>query len=135
MTIRAVALFLLFLSGNNLLFSQQSGTISVRKTETFSKAVFDNDSYKLVALDRYGNPQDNAIISFVVSYAKKGKTESYRCSGSAIPAPVAKDLQKMKTATKIYFTEIKTQDADGHLQDLPDVIEFAFPACSNTSKK
>ena len=48
---------------------------------------------------------------------------------------MTKELNKLKKAAKIFFTEIQVKDENDHLQKLPDVIDIWFPNCKNCDNK
>ncbi|MGZ3885376.1 MAG: hypothetical protein ACXVPD_14650, partial [Bacteroidia bacterium] len=49
-------------------FSQEVEKIKIKKEDPFLKAEFDNTNYKVIALDKYGNPYEEAIKSFAVTF-------------------------------------------------------------------
>lgn len=119
-------------------FSQESNevqTIKVKKEKLFTKAAFDDTEFKVIAFDKYGNPHEQAIKSFSIFY-KEGKT-SYLApvEGNTFPKKTIDFLtKKKKEATKICLTNLKAEDKDGHIEDLPDLCDIViFPDCKKTS--
>ena len=120
-------------------FSQESEgvkNIKVKKETLFVKATFDDTEFKVIALDRYGNPHEQAIKSFSIFY-KDGKT-AYEAPvvGNTFPQKTITFLTKKKpTATKICLTKLKAEDKDGHIEDLPDLCDIViFPDCKKVKK-
>jgi hypothetical protein len=112
------------------LFSQEPQTIKVKKEQDLVKAYFDNTEMRLTAIDRFGNPRENKIKSYKLWINAK-EVQGYSGFDNSLSSEMIKDLNKLKKTTKIYFTEIKVEDDDGHLQKLPDIYETWFPTCKN----
>lgn len=118
------------------LYAQQPETIKIQKQEPFLKAEFDETNYKVVALDRYGNPHEDAIQSFVITYGEGKNIYEAPVKGNTFPERTIHFFtKKRKTATKVCLIKIVAEDKDGHLQNLPDLCEIVlFPDCKNTQK-
>ncbi|MCD6018971.1 MAG: hypothetical protein K0S53_2092 [Bacteroidetes bacterium] len=121
------------------LFSQETSevkSIKVKKEKLFIKAAFDDTEFKVIAFDVYGNPHEQAIKSFSIFY-KDGKT-SYQApvEGNTFPKKTIDFLtKKKKEATKICLTNLKAEDKDGHIEDLPDLCDIViFPDCKKVNK-
>ncbi|MBI3520257.1 MAG: hypothetical protein HY062_13000 [Bacteroidetes bacterium] len=130
-----VSLFITHLSS----FSQENSdkkVIKIKKEKLFVKAAFDDTEFKVIAFDRYGNPHEQAIKSFSIVY-QEGKT-SYQApvEGNTFPQKTVDFLtKKKKLATKICLTNLKAEDKDGHVEDLPDLCNIViFPDCKKVNK-
>jgi hypothetical protein len=131
--------FISLLSSSSALFSQEPGsvqTIKVKKEKLFVKAAFDDTEFKVIAFDRYGNPHEQAIKSFVIVYKEDDKAYRAPVEGNTFPKKTIDFLtKKKKFATKICLTQLKAEDKDGHLEDLPDLCDIViFPDCKKTKK-
>ena len=115
--------------------AQEPGVIKVKKESNLVKVVFDNTELKLMAVDRFGNPRENQITSYKLWIKGKGDAKMYPGFNNSLSAEMAKELNKLKKATKIFFTEINVKDDDEHQIKLPDVIETWFPNCKNCDNK
>lgn len=111
------------------------GTIKIKREQNLVKAVFDNVEYKLMAIDRFGNPQENTFASYTLWIKEKKSTKKFVGYSSTLTPEMLKELKSLKRATKIFFTNIKVNGDDEHLVDLPDVIDTWFPDCTNCVKK
>jgi hypothetical protein len=119
------------------IFSQEVQKIKIKKENAFLKAEFDETQYKVVALDKYGNPHEEVIKSFVVSYSEAGNLYEAPVMGNTFPDKTVNFLtKKKKTATKICLRKIKAENSEGHLEDLPDLCDIIiFPDCKNCKIK
>lgn len=65
--------FILIFSLFTLSVSAQEpvGTIKIKREQNLVKAGFDNVEYKLMAIDRFGNPQENTFASYTLWIKKK----------------------------------------------------------------
>ncbi|MES2567193.1 MAG: hypothetical protein V4565_10025 [Bacteroidota bacterium] len=131
--------FLFFISFASTSYSQVANevkSIKVKKEKLFVKAAFDDTEFKVIAFDHYGNPHEQAIKSFSIFY-KDGKT-SYQApvQGNTFPKKTIDFLtKKKKEATKICLTNLKAEDKDGHIEDLPDLCDIViFPDCKKINK-
>ncbi|MCW3077310.1 MAG: hypothetical protein JWO32_1919 [Bacteroidetes bacterium] len=106
--------------------------IKVKKEQNLEKVYFDNTELKLIPIDRFGNPRDNRIVTY--KFWIKGKDKNFQGSANKLAPEMVQALNKLKKATKIYFTEIQVEDENGHLIKLPDVYETWFPDCKNCGK-
>jgi hypothetical protein len=119
---------LLLLACNNLP-AQEPATIRVRKQSKLAKAVFDNTKPALVVIDRFGNPVDNAILSYTLYIKYRNDTEAFEGHANQLSPDMVAFLRKTKKSSKLFFTGIKARDDNGHIVPLPDVIEVWFPDC------
>jgi hypothetical protein len=119
---------LMFTAG---LYSQEPETIRIKKESNLVKAVLDNTDDKLVVMDRFGNPRENEIVSYRLWVKAKKETREFRGYGNRLSPEMVNYLNKLGSATKIFFTEISAKEDDEHIVKLPDVIETWFPDCKN----
>jgi len=115
----------------NTLNAQNPVTIKVKKESNLVKAVFDNTEFKLMAIDRFGNPKENKIASFKLFVKTKKASKEFTGFTNNLTSEMISYLNKLKTSAKLFFTQISVQEDDTHLILLPDVIEAWFPNCSN----
>lgn len=108
-------------------------TIKVKREQNLAKVVFDNTEYRLFAVDRFGNPKENEIVSY--SLWINGKGPEMKGYSNTLTPEMIKELRKHKKAVKLFFTNIKVKSDEDHLIDLPDVIEVWFPDCKNCLNK
>lgn len=118
------------------IFSQEKIETSIKKIKIekesyFVKAAFDEANYKVVALDKYGNPYAQAIKSFTIKYLDGKTTYEAPVMGNVFPDNTIKFLtKKRKYATKICLSKLVAEDKDGHLENLPDLCDIIiFPDC------
>jgi len=107
--------------------------IKIEREETFLKAEFDDVNYKVIALDKYGNPYEEAVKSFVITFQdSKGHFKS-AVVGNTFPKKTIDYLTKGRaTATSICLREIVAEDKEGHVQKLPDHCGvLIYPNCKN----
>jgi hypothetical protein len=115
--------------------AQEPNVIKVKKESNLVKAVFDNVDLRLMAVDRFGNPRDNQIASYKLWIKGKGDAKMFQGFNNSLTPEMIKELNKLKKAAKIFFTEIQVKDDDEHLIKLPDVIDTWFPTCKNCDNK
>ena len=111
-------------------------TIKVKKEATLVKAAFDEADFKVIAFDRFGNPHENAVKSFVIFYKEKNRAYEKKISGNVFTEEVINYLtKKRKTATKICLSSIIAETRDGHLEELPSLCDIViFPDCKKVKK-
>lgn len=128
--ITAIVLF----SGLNFFSQAQEDPVSikVRKEQTLVKATFDNDEMKLTVIDKYGNPRENKVVAYKL-WVKGGNRGGYTGLSNQLTPEMLSELRRRKEATKIFFTGINVEDDEGHIIQLPDVIDMWFPECKNCS--
>lgn len=124
-----------FLLRYGYLEAQEPNVIKIKKESNLVKAVFDNVDLRLMAVDRFGNPRDNQIVSYKLWIKGKGDAKGYQGYSNNLTPEMTKELNKLKKAAKIFFTEIQVKDENDHLQKLPDVIDTWFPNCKNCDNK
>lgn len=116
---------------------QEVKSIKIKKELLFVKAVFDDTEFRVVAIDRYGNPHENAIKSFVIFYKEGENGYEAKITGNTFPQKTIDFFtKKKKEATKIWLLKIKAENKEGHLEDLPDLYDIViFPDCKSVKKK
>lgn len=140
---RITLLFISFLSLSLPSFSQENGQtpevkkIKITKENSFIKAAFDEAEYKVIAFDRFGNPHESAVKSFVIKYVENKTVFQSTVSGNTFPdKTIAFLTKKKKEATKICLEKIVAEDKDGHLETLPDLCDIViFPICKKVNNK
>jgi hypothetical protein len=125
-----LAFYILF---SSVLCAQEPTPIKVKRESKLVKMYFDNTEYKLIPIDRFGNPQDNAVKSY--KFWIKGQDGFLPGYDNSLTPDMIKALKKVKKAAKIYFTEINVEDENGHLLKMPDVYEVWFPDCKNCGSR
>ena len=65
------------------------------------------------------------MIEFLIIQLFPTNTFLNRMEFSTVPFII------LPLATKLFFTKITVEDNEGHLHELPDVIEQYFPACKS----
>ena len=116
--------------------TEEVKSIKIKKENLFVKAAFSESEYKVIAFDRYGNPHEGAIKSFVIFYKEGKNIYEAPVIGNTFPENTIKFLTNKKTtATKICLTKLKAENKDGHIEDLPDLCDIViFPDCKKTQK-
>lgn len=115
--------------------AQESPSIKVRKESRLAKVVLDNSAYKLVVMDRYGNPTEARLMHYLLHVKTKHETRVFEGRSNALSREMVNYLNGLSSATKIFFTEIQAEEEGGHISSLPDLIETWFPDCRNCDKK
>lgn len=110
---------------------EEPQVIRVRKESNLAKAVFDNAEFRLMAIDRFGNPKENKIVSYKLWIKSRSTTIGLDGFNNSLTGEMINALKKQTKATKIFFTDITAQDDNGHPVKLPDVIDTWFPECGN----
>lgn len=111
-------------------------TFKIKREQNLVKCVFDNVEYKLIPIDRFGNPrEENEVVSYVLWVKEKKTTKKFIGSSNTFSPEMLTELNSLKKAAKIFFTNIKVKGDDDHLVDMPDVIDTWFPNCKNCSNK
>ncbi|MCU0359976.1 MAG: hypothetical protein MUF75_04540 [Bacteroidia bacterium] len=124
-----------FLASSAPFLAQDPPSIKVRKSSNLAKVVLDNTTYKLVVMDRFGNPTEARILNYRLHIKLKRETKVFEGNSNFLTREMVNFLNGLNSATKIFFTELKAEEKEGHLTDLPDLIDTWFPDCSNCDKK
>ncbi len=116
--------------------SPEITTIKIKKERIYVKAAFDESNYKVVALDKFGNPHENAITSFSIFYKEGKKSYEATVDGNVFPKKTIDFLtKKKKSATKVCLTKLKAADENNHVEELPDLCDIViFPDCKKINK-
>jgi hypothetical protein len=114
---------------------QEPETIRFKKESNMIKAYFDPTELKLIGIDRFGNPHENGIASFKMYVKGKKDKKAFESFSGALTSEMINYLNNLKTATKLFFTDVVAKDENRHLTKLPDVIELWFPNCASTQKQ
>lgn len=122
--------FCCFISTNKIV-AQQPAVIKIKKESNLVKVVFDNTEFKLIVVDRFGNPKNNRIASYKLYVKTKKDTKEFIGFSNTLSPEMIKYLNKLKKTAKLFFTEINVEEDDTHLIKLPDVIDQWFPNCEN----
>jgi hypothetical protein len=117
-----------------LIPAQEPATIRVKRESALVKAVFDNTQMSLMAIDRFGNPRENKIVSYKLYVKAKRETKEFEGYSNSLTGEMIAYLNKQPRAVKIFFTGITVRDENDHLLKLPDLIETWFPDCGNCEK-
>jgi len=125
-----LSFLLFFVLNSNIASAQEPQTIKVKKEQNLVKAFFDNVEFKLRAIDRFGNPKENKIVSYKL-WIKEKNAKGLSGFDNKLSADMIEALSKQKKAAKIFFTEISVEDDNGHVIKLPDIIDTWFPNCKN----
>jgi hypothetical protein len=116
-------------------YAQEPNVIKIKKESDLVKVVFDNVDLRLMPVDRFGNPRQNKVVSYKLWIKGKGEPKVYQGFNNSLSPEMIKELNKLKKATKLFFTDINVQDDDDHALKLPDVIDTWFPNCKNCDNK
>ncbi len=111
-------------------------TIKIKRESLFVKAAFDDTEFKVIAFDRYGNPHEQAIKSFYITY-REGKNEyqAFVDGNTFSKKTITYLTKKKKEATKICLRKIIAIDKNGHEEPLPDLCDIViFPDCKKVNK-
>jgi hypothetical protein len=124
-------LILLFNSITRILAQEtEIEKITVRKESNLVRALYDNNEFKLLAQDKYGNMKQHAIKSFELHFTpKKKKLMVTKSPTEYLTDEMLAALNDLKEARKLFFTNIVAEDEFGNRVNLPDVIEMYFPRC------
>lgn len=111
--------------------AQEPETIKFKKESNLVKVVFDNTDPRLFVVDRFGNPRENKVLSYKLYVKNKKETKEFEGFSNNLSGEMINYLNKQKSATKLFFTEIIVEDESGHPLKLPDAIDTWFPDCKN----
>jgi hypothetical protein len=116
---------------------QDIGIIKVKKEKQFVKAAFDDTEFKVIAFDKYGNPHEQAIKSFIIFYKEGKSVYESAVEGNTFPQKTIDFFtKKKKFATKLCLIKVIAADKNGHEELLPDLCDIVvFPDCKKLNKK
>lgn len=126
-----ISLLSLFFLNSFDLNAQEPETIKFKKESNLVKVVFDNTDPRLFVVDRFGNPRENKVLSYKLYVKNKKETKEFIGYSNNLSGEMINYLNKQKSATKLFFTEIMVEDESGHPLKLPDAIDTWFPDCKN----
>lgn len=126
-----ISLLSLFCLNSFDLNAQEPETIKFKKESNLVKVVFDNTDPRLFVVDRFGNPRENKVLSYKLYVKNKKETKEFIGYSNNLSGEMINYLNKQKSATKLFFTEIMVEDESGHPLKLPDAIDTWFPDCKN----
>jgi hypothetical protein len=132
---RLLAVFFLLVIHSSSYAQDEPATIKFKKESRLSKAIFDNTVPQLLVIDRYGNPTEAQLVSYRLYVKTKSETREFLGYTNKLTGDMINYLNRQRSATKIFFTELSAKDESGHLVKLPDVIDVWFPQCENCDKK
>jgi hypothetical protein len=123
---------LYLLSSTNGIGQEDVEKIKVKKENPFVRAEFDETNYKVIALDKYGNPHENVVKSFVVTFQDTKGHYKTAIVGNTFPDKTIKYLKKREKVTNLCLREIVAEDSEGHIQNVPDKCGvLIYPDCKN----
>src|SRR5258708_5473783 len=108
MLVKIVATYFLLLTSYSS-FSQEVEKIKIKKEDTFFKAEFDETNYKVIALDKYGNPYEEVIKSFDITFQDTDGHFETSVVGNTFPDKTIKYFKKRKRATNVCLKKIVAQ--------------------------
>jgi hypothetical protein len=115
-----------------LSFSQEVEKIKIKKEDPFFKAEFDETNFKVIALDKYGNPYQDVIKSFDLTFQDNEGHFQTSVVGNKFPEKTVKYLKNRKRVTNLCLKKIVAQDEEGHIQNLPDKCGILiYPDCKD----
>ncbi len=137
MKLLKIFFFILLILTPYFSFSQEVEKIKIKKEDSFVRADFDETKYKVIAFDKYGNPFEDVVKSFVITFQDTKGHYKNAVVGNTFPKNTIKYLTKeRKQVTNLCLTEIVAQDADGHTQKIPDKCGvLIYPDCKGCKTK
>lgn len=120
--VRYVVICFVLCSLNVKAQSVQQSQITVRKEKTFIKATFDEKNSRLLAIDKYGNANDTAIIFFRMLLSVEGMNNVDSSNSSQLTATMAQWIKVAYNKANIRFYDIKARDKNGNIIELPNMV-------------
>ena len=100
------------------------GVIKVSKKTQFVRAAFDNIEGTLVAIDKYGNPVTETIVSFKLYYQEgSGKKDTLISNSFQLSKAMEDVLDEQENMKEIKFIDIIAMNSFGFSETLPDLKE------------
>lgn len=129
MTLRPL-IFTLIIFCSQQLWSQESpnprrGIVKVQKTGLLAFIKFDNVNYRLIAIDRYGNINDTAVVEFTIRCSIRGLAYKETTASGNLSMHLQQLLYRRDGTTTLYFSKIKARDKNGTLLEMPD-FKYTF---------
>src|SRR5436190_15519778 len=115
---RVGIILILMLNCFRLSSQDEPATIRFKKESNLSKAVLDNVNTTLMVVDRFGNPKENKIVSYKLYIKARRETKEFTGYSNDLTPEMVKYLNRLPSATKIFFTEIRVRTDDEHLEKL-----------------
>lgn len=126
-------IFLLSIIGCNVFSQYDSSVIKIRTEQLLKKAALDETTYTLVAIDKYGNPYEQAIAMF--DFQLTPITTTINSVSNKLTQEMISVFQYCSKKTKVWFINIKAIENDGRIISLPDLEYIIFPKCKNCGLK
>ena len=128
-----IVFFLIFFY-NKISLAQEPQVIRVKKELNLKKVVFDNSEFRLMVIDRFGNPRENKIASYQLDIKMPNETKIFFGFGNYLSQEMLNYLYKLDKAANMFFIKIMVYDEDEHLINLPDFKEEWVPALKKSKK-
>ena len=128
-----IVFFLIFFY-NKISLAQEPQIIRVKKELNLKKVVFDNSEFRLMVIDRFGNPRENKIASYQLDINMPNETKIFFGFGNSLSQEMLNYLYKLDKAAYMFFIKIMVYDEDEHLINLPDFKEEWVPALKKSKK-
>ncbi len=128
-----IVFFLIFFY-NKISLAQEPQIIRVKKELNLKKVVFDNSEFRLMVIDRFGNPRENKIASYQLDIKIPNETKIFFGFGNNLSQEMLNYLYKLDKAANMFFIKIMVYDEDEHLINLPDFKEEWVPALKKSKK-
>ena len=128
-----IVFFLIFFY-NKISLAQEPQIIRVKKELNLKKVVFDNSEFRLMVIDRFGNPRENKIASYQLDIKMPNETKIFFGFGNSLSQEMLNYLYKLDKAAYMFFIKIMVYDEDEHLINLPDFKEEWVPALKKSKK-
>ena len=128
-----IVFFLIFFY-NKISLAQEPQIIRVKKELNLKKVVFDNSEFRLMVIDRFGNPRENKIASYQLDIKMANETKIFFGFGNNLTQEMLNYLYKLDKSANMFFIKIMVYDEDEHLINLPDFKEEWVPALKKSKK-
>ena len=128
-----IVVFLIFFY-NKISLAQEPQIIRVKKELNLKKVVFDNSEFRLMVIDRFGNPRENKIASYQLDIKMPNEIKIFFGFGNNLSQEMLNYLYKLDKAANMFFIKIMVYDEDEHLINLPDFKEEWVPALKKSKK-
>ena len=128
-----IVFFLIFFY-NKISLAQEPQIIRVKKELNLKKVVFDNSEFRLMVIDRFGNPRENKIASYQLDIKMPNEIKIFFGFGNNLSQEMLNYLYKLDKAANMFFIKIMVYDEDEHLINLPDFKEEWVPALKKSKK-
>ena len=112
------------------------GVIKVNKKKQFVRAAFDNIESTLVAIDKYGNPVSETIVSFKLYYQEgSGKKDTLFSNSFQLSRAMENIFDEQENMMEIKFIDIIALNSFGESETLPDLKEQCGIKTKKTRKR